>query len=271
MTMTTAQPNYLTSYSDNAAENYERYFVPVIPRPFGIDLVAEARLQPGERVLDVACGTGIIARLAAERVGAAGYVAGLDPTPPMLSVARSIPSAIPIRWYETSAESIPLPDKSFDVVFCQLGLQFIADRAAALREMRRVLVPGGRIYINTPVPNPFFDVLDEEIARHVSVEASAFVHAVFCLNDPQELHDLLADAGLTAPAVRVHAKQINPPAARDFMWHYIHCTPLMAVAPRTGSAQGDALERDVVAGWRPWSTPDGMSCEQAVLVGTARA
>ena len=267
---TSKQSAYGTTYGDNAAENYEQYFVPVIGRPFGIDLVADAALQPGERVLDVACGTGIVARLAAERIGPSGYVAGLDVNAAMLNVARSLPSAVPIKWYETVAESAPLPDGSFDVVFCQLGLQFMGDKAAALREMRRVLTPGGRVYINTPMPNAFFDVLDREIARHVSEEASVFVHAVFSLNDPRELQTLLADAGFDAPEAHPHSKQLRLPAARDFMWQYIHCTPLMALVPQSGAARNAALERAVVAAWQPCMSGDGMSYEQSVLVGTAR-
>src|SRR5687768_434923 len=109
----TTRTAYNTSYSRNAAENYEKYFVPVIGRPFGVDLVEEAGLKPGESVLDVACGTGIVARLAAERVAPNGSVSALDVNAAMLSMARSLPTPIPIRWYETAAESVPLPDSSF--------------------------------------------------------------------------------------------------------------------------------------------------------------
>ncbi|MEX2284948.1 MAG: methyltransferase domain-containing protein [Gemmatimonadota bacterium] len=270
MSIATTTQNAYRAYGTNAAENYEKYFVPVIGGPFAADLVQDAALQPGERVLDVACGTGVVARLAAERVGPAGSVSALDVNPAMLSVARSIPSAIPIKWYETAAESIPLPDNSFDVVFCQLGLQFVGDKAAALREMHRVLRPGGRLYVSTPMPNDFFNVLDREIARHVSTEASAFVHAVFSLHDPQEMRDLLSEAGFESQTIRAHGKQLNPPSPRDFMWQYIHCTPLMALLPQSGNAQTAALEPDVVAGWQPWVTGNGMSYDQAVLVGSAR-
>jgi SAM-dependent methyltransferase len=188
----------------------------------------------------------------------------------MLAVARTFPSPVPIKWYETAAESVPLPDKSFDVVFCQLGLQFIADRAAAVREIHRVLKPGGRLYINTPLPNAFFDALERGIRRHLSEEASMFVHAVFSLNDPQEMQDLLGGAGLEIESIGPHVKRLQLPAARDFMWQYIYSTPLMALLPQSGNAQTEALERDVVAAWKPWVHGDGMSCEQAVLVSVAR-
>ena len=269
MTMSThAPPVYGRSYGPNAAENYEQYFVPVIGGPFGLDLVQDAELQPGERVLDVACGTGVIARLAARHVAPNGSVAALDINAAMLSVARSLPAELPIKWYETAAESVPLPDASFDVVFCQLGLQFMTDQAAALREMHRVLRPGGRIFVNTPVPNPLFDVLDREIARHVSKEAAVFVQAVFSLNDPGQLRDLLTTAGFSAAKVRTHRKQLALPSARDFMWQYIHCTPLIALVPPSEDARSEALERAVVAGWQPWTTANGMRCQQAVLVAT---
>ena len=271
MTSTSTTQNAWTpSYGGNAAENYEKYFTPVIGGPFALDLVNEAGLRPGERVLDVACGTGTIARLAAERVGLNGRVSALDVNAGMLSVARFLPSAVPIKWYETTAESVPLPDQSFDVVFCGLGLQFFADKSAALREMRRVLKPGGRVYISTPVPNAFFDLFDRAIARHVSEEASAFVHAVFSLNDPREMETLLTDAGFSSVATRTLTRNIQLPPAREFMWQYIYCTPLMALLPQSGNAQTEALERDVVAGWEPWTSGDGLRCEQANLVGSGR-
>lgn len=266
----TTRTAYNASFGGNAAENYEKYFVPVIGGPFGADLVRDAALQPGERVLDVACGTGTIARLAAERVGPTGAVSALDVNAAMLSVARSLPSAIPIKWYETAAESVPLPDASFDVVLCQFGLQFMEGKSAALREMHRVLRPSGRLVISTPMPNAFFDVLDRAIARHVSEEASAFVHAVFSMNDAAEMEALLREAGLEALAIRPHRKQLQLPAARDFMWQYIYCTPLMALLPQSGNAQTEALERDVVTGWKPWASGEGMRCDQAALVSSAR-
>ena len=269
--MTTAGTHtaYDTTYGTNAAENYEKYFVPVIGGPFGADLVNDAKLESGDRVLDVACGTGIIARLAAERVGLTGKVAGLDVNAAMLDIARSLRTPIPVKWYETSAESVPLPDESFDVVFCGLGLQFFNDKAAALREMHRVLKPGGRVFISTPMPNSFFNVLDRAIARHVSEEASAFVHAVFSVDDPSEMRGLLDGAGFDMIDSHPHERTIQLPSASDFMWQYIYCTPLMALLPQSGNTQTGALERDVVAGWKPWSTGDGMVYEQSVLVSTA--
>src|SRR6266702_1414730 len=134
---TSASAVSFKSYGGNAPENYERYFVPVIGTPFARALLEVADLGHGERVLDVACGTGVVTRLAAEHVGSEGAVAGLDLNPGMIAVARTAVPDPSIAWYEGNAESIPLPDGSFDALLCSLGLQFVSDKDAAVREMHR--------------------------------------------------------------------------------------------------------------------------------------
>lgn len=262
---------YGQTYGGTAPENYQRYFVPAIGGPFAADLIEEAALRPGERVLDVACGTGVVTRLAAERVGPSGTLAALDVNPAMLSAARSIPSSgAPIQWYETSAEAMPLPDGAFDVVLCQLGLQFVADKEAALREMRRVLVPGGRVLVSVPPPNAFFGVLAEALARHVGDQAAGFVRMVFSLGTPATVERFFRDAGFDDVAVRTYSKPLRLPVARDFLWQYVHSTPLAGMLSNLDGARIAALERDVVHGWQPWSDEAGMRCEQGMNVATAR-
>jgi ubiquinone/menaquinone biosynthesis C-methylase UbiE len=267
---TTIHSVYGQAYGGTAPENYQRYFVPAIGGPFAADLIEDAALSPGERVLDVACGTGVVTRLAAERVGPSGTLAALDVNPAMLSAARSIPSSgAAVQWYETSAEAMPLPDGAFDVVLCQLGLQFVADRKAALREMRRVLVPGGRVLVSVPPPNAFFNVLDESLARHVGDEAAAFVRMVFSLSAPATIEQLFRDAGFHDVAVRTYSKPLRLPVARDFLWQYVHCTPLTGMLSTLDAARFAALERDVVRRWQPWSDDGGMSYEQGMNVAKA--
>jgi ubiquinone/menaquinone biosynthesis C-methylase UbiE len=262
---------YGHAYGGTAPENYQRYFVPAIGGPFAADLIEAAALSPGERVLDVACGTGVVARLAAERVGPGGTVAGLDVNPAMLSVARSIPSSgAVIQWFETSAEAMPSPDGAFDVVLCQLGLQFVADKNAALREMLRVLVPGGRVLVSMPPPNAFFGVLDEALARHVGGEAAGFVRMVFSLSAPATIERVFRDAGFRDVTVRTYSKPLRLPVARDFLWQYVRCTPLMGMLSNLDAARNAAVERDVVRGWEPWSDDSGMTYEQGMNVAKAR-
>ena len=157
----------------SAAELFQQYIVPLITSLWAADLVDRSAPRSGERVLDVACGTGIVARLAAERMST-GRVVGLDLNPSMLAVARTTPqnSGPKIDWYEASVLSMPFPDSSFDVVLCQLGLQFFPNRPRALEEMFRVTVRGGRLALSvftaierTPVHHALADALETGISR----------------------------------------------------------------------------------------------------------
>lgn len=270
-TTATAHHPYSEAYGGSATENYERFFVPAIGGPLAVDLIAEAGLRPGERVLDVACGTGVVTRLAAEGVGSRGTVAAVDVNAGMLAVARSLPApaGASISWYETPAESMPLPDGAFDVVFCQLGLQFIADRAAAVREMHRVTAAGGRVLVTVPTPTRFFNVLEDAFAKHIPPGAE-FVRMVFSLNDTAAIKQLFRSAGFDDVTVESREKVLNLPSPREFLWQYIQSTPLSGLVAEADDSVLGAIERDVVTGWQPWVRNDGMSSKQGIIVTTAR-
>jgi ubiquinone/menaquinone biosynthesis C-methylase UbiE len=256
----------------DVAENYERYFVPVIGAPLAADLVDLAAFRPGERVVDVACGTGVVTRLAAERVGVAGTVAGVDINPDMLTVARAAaPADAAIEWHEAKAEELPLPDDAFDVALCQLGLQFFADKPAALRQIRRVLVPGGRLLINVPGPQPpMFAVLEAALARHLGPEVAAFVGTVFSLHDPTELRDLIHGAGFAEVEARATERTLSLPSPADFLWQYVHSTPLGGPAAGLDDEQRAVLECEVVADWEAFREDDTLLLRQPVTLATAR-
>jgi SAM-dependent methyltransferase len=138
----TGFPDLPTSFP----EQYERLLVGPLFRPWADRLLDRVPLTPGSRVLDVACGTGIVARLARERLGGQGWVVGVDRNPAMLAAARAIEPTI--DWREGDAADPPVAEgERFDAVLCHQGLQFFADKPAAARAMRRVLVPGGRVGI----------------------------------------------------------------------------------------------------------------------------
>ncbi len=259
-------------YGGNAAENYERYFVPTIGIPFATALLEAAGLHRGERVLDVACGTGVVTRLAAEQVGSSGAVAGLDINPAMLAVARSVSSSgAAIEWHEASAESLPLADGSFDVVLSSLGLQFVPDKASALREMRRVLAPGGRLAIATVGPTPpLFAILEQALVRHLKPEVAAFMRVVFSLHEPQELETLTSGAGFRDVEVRSTTLTLTLPGPADFLWQYVHSTPLAAAVEQIDDAGRVALEGDVVTGWRSFVKGGALADDLNVVLTTAR-
>jgi ubiquinone/menaquinone biosynthesis C-methylase UbiE len=258
-------------YGGNAAENYERYFVPTIGMAWATALLDAAELHAGDRVLDVACGTGVVTRLAAERVGPDGAVAGLDINPAMLAVARSVPSAgAAIEWHETSAESLPLADRGFDVVLSSLGLQFVPDKASALREMQRVLATDGQLAIATVGPTPpLFAILEQALARHVKPEAAGFMRAVFSLHEPQELEKLTSDAGFRHVEVRPKALSVTLPQPAEFLWQYVHSTPLAAAVAEIDDAGRAALERDVLAAWQSFVEDGALILEANAVLTTA--
>lgn len=268
----TSNSAYGKTYGGSAPEVYQRHFVPAIGQPLATDFVQTAGIREGQRVLDVACGTGVVTRLAAERVGPTGRVAGADINAAMLEVARALSagSQPPIDWYETAAEAMPLSDASFDVVLCQLGLQFMRDKAAALREMRRVLVPGGQVFITVPKLMPIFDVMHGAIARHIDPGTAAFVHLVFSLGDRASLERLLEHAGFDDVTVEPVTKEFHLPAAADFLWQYIQSTPLAPSIMGADEHRRMALEREVVDGWHPWADGGGMTYQQDMLIASGR-
>src|SRR4051812_16770162 len=191
----------------SAAEVYERQLVPVMLAPWAPKLLDLAEVGPGMQVLDVACGTGVVTRLAAERVGSGGRVVGLDVNPDMLSVAQRLApvGGASIEWLEASALEMPLLDAAFDVVLCQHGLQQFPDRPTALREMRRVLAPGGRLGLcvwSRIEASPGMAALAEALERHVGAEAAANRREPFALGGPIQLRALVVEAGFQDIDVR---------------------------------------------------------------------
>lgn len=260
------------TYGGTAPENYQRYFVPSIAAPLAEEFIRIAAPGAGERVLDIACGTGVVTRLAAQRVGSGGAVAGLDLNPAMLAVARSVtPSGLGIEWHEASADAMPLPDAAFDLVLCQMGLQFMSDKLAALREMRRVLAPGGRLALGLPGPTPpLFEGLAVALGKHIGPQSAAFVHVVFSLHDEQPLRDLTMAAGFREVEVKRTRTTLLLPPADEFVRQYVSSTPLLNVVSRTSEAKQAALEQDLGAGWRDAVTGGRLACDVQLTTVTGR-
>ena len=206
----------LDKQSPDPAETYEHSCGPTIADPSTRVLLAYAAPQPGERTLDVACGTGSVARHVAPMVGAHGQVVALDSSPAMLAVARALPApaGATIAWLEGNATSLARPDDAFDLVLCQQGVRFFSDRAAALQEMGRVLTDGGRVVISVWQAlhrHPVYEALFAATARYVGVIIST-VDVSFALWDAEELRTLLSDAGLQRIAMTPRSLMMHLPA-----------------------------------------------------------
>jgi len=201
-----------------AATAYEDLHVPALFRQWAPRVAEAAQIRPGQRVLDIACGTGILAREAARHSGTNGFVAAVDISPGMLAVAsRQAPE---IEWRIAPAESLPFGDDSFDVVVSQFGLMFFEDRPAALREMMRVLAPGGRIAaavwasLEESEAYPIEVALLERLAGRPAADA---LRAPFVLGDIDELGMLFENSGMASVGVATHHGRARFPNIRTMV------------------------------------------------------
>ncbi|MDH3645150.1 MAG: class I SAM-dependent methyltransferase [Gammaproteobacteria bacterium] len=198
-----------------AATAYEDLHVPAIFRQWAPRVLEAAQLQTGQRVLDVACGTGVLAREAAVLLGDEGSVTGLDASPGMLAVASKLAPAV--NWKQGLAESPPFDDDSFDAVVSQFGLMFFMDRPKALREMLRVLVPGGSIAVAVWESLENSEAYPIEVAlleRIAGTPAADALRAPFVLGDKAELTQLFADAGVGSVEIATHHGTAHFPSIR---------------------------------------------------------
>ena len=202
----------------DAANAYEALFVPALFGQWANRLLDAAHMQAGQRVLDVACGTGVVARAALSRVGPNGQVTGIDPNPGMIAVARQLEPRV--DWQTGTAESLAFPDESFDAVVSQFGLMLFTDRRQALREMVTVLVPGGRLAIavwdsldNMPAYAAEFALLE----RTAGPAAAAALSAPFVLGKRADLETLFREAGIPSAEITTHSGMAHFPNIRTLV------------------------------------------------------
>jgi ubiquinone/menaquinone biosynthesis C-methylase UbiE len=260
----------------SAPELYERYLVPTITSKWAADLIERTSPTAGEAVLDAACGTGIVARLAAERM-TRGRIVGLDLNPGMLAVARSTPRMGPsIEWIEGSVLDLPFDDSSFDLVLCQLGLQFFPDRPKAVREMRRVLNPRGRLALSvfsaieqTPAAHAFVQALDQVLGPG----ASATKRAEHIFQSSNDVEAALAHEGLADVVVAHVIQSIVFPSVLDYVRFQLLATPMAGLLSGRGEREEliETIASRTASLLAPEMLKDGrLSFPQAAYVATAR-
>lgn len=260
----------------SAAMFYESYLVRYLFSPWSIDLIDRARPQPGERVLDLACGTGALAREAVKRIAPTGSVVGVDISPDMLRVASEVVGTGDglVQWQLASAETLPFPDDSFDVALCQQGLQFFPDKQGALREMWRVLRPGGRVALSVwralehnPVHNA--------IGKAASGRLGAATMVAFGLGENETLERLFEDAGFQDVRVGAIEKVIAFPSGEEFVANSVRGAT--AALPELQAMSNDermllaaAVQAEVAPTIRSHTSAGELRCPMAAHVATAR-
>jgi len=211
-----------------AAEVYESRFVPAFFAEWAPHLVDFAGVAAGQAVLDVACGTGIVARTAADRLGATGRVVGLDLNEAMLTVGRRLRPDI--EWQQGDAVALPFPDGSFDTVLCQMALMFFPDRAKALREMRRVVTADGTVAVLVPArlqSQPAYAPFVEMAARHAGPDAASLLSTYFACGELGEFTALVESAGLRVVGTRTRLGRAKFGSVDEFVATEVESTPLI--------------------------------------------
>lgn len=260
----------------NVPENYERYLVPSIFAPWAHDLIEAAALRPGERVLDIACGTGIVARTAAQTLGDGASVVGLDLSAPMLAAARMAAKAagVSVEWREGSAVTLPLTDATFEVALCQQGLQFFPDQPTALREMWRILAPSGRLVLSVwreIERSPGFAVLADALTHHISPAAGALMTSgPFGLSNSEALRTLIASASFSDITIRPPLKTLRFPSFDEFVTRYVSGSALASFVAGVDDDSRAAFLIDVKAKLQQYVDDQGLAFPIESNVAIAR-
>jgi ubiquinone/menaquinone biosynthesis C-methylase UbiE len=254
-----------------ASAAYERVMVPAVFGPWAKILLERVALRPGMRVLDVASGTGIVARLAASEAGPTGRVVGIDSNDAMLAVARERAAAggAHVEWRQENATTLSFPDEAFDRVLCQNGLQYIADKVAALREMRRVLAAGGALGLSVFSQSMGYQLFEQTAALFVGERAAAILREPFALADRDELARLLGQAELSSIQIETTALPARFASADDFIGYQLGGRLANAVGTLTDERRGalvDALRK----AFEDCTGPSGLSFPMEAHVVLAR-
>jgi ubiquinone/menaquinone biosynthesis C-methylase UbiE len=250
--------------------------VPTFFEPCARLLVAEAGVRPGDRAIDVACGTGIVARFLAQRVGPRGSVVGIDVNPGMVEAANELAlDARPeIAWQVGSAEALPIADGAIDVACCQQGLQFFADPAAAVSELRRVLRPNGRLAIAVWRPiehHATFEAFAATLDEHLGRDMGEILRAPFAGPPLADLRAMLDAVGFERVAATIGSFTVRFSAAREFVRREIASSPLAGRFDAQDEPTRDALVDELDRRLQPWVDDAGITFPMVTWLITAVA
>jgi SAM-dependent methyltransferase len=251
--------------------------------PFALAVMERATPDAGERVLDVGCGTGRTSLLLAERVGARGWVTGIDIATPMLERARTRArqaGARNLRFENADATLHDFGDERFDLLFSRFGVMFFADPAASFANLHRALAPGARLAFvcwQGLQRNPWMLVPLLAAAKHVALPGPPPPDAPgpFSFQDPDRVRRVLGAAGFREIALEPLEGPLGVgggqglDGAVDFL---MHVGPLGRVLREAGdAAAGPAVVEAIRQALRPFETEQGIQLESAAWIVSARA
>lgn len=209
------------------AEAYEERFVPALFQHWVEPVLQAAAPKPGDRVLDVACGTGVVARAAADLVAPEGRVTGVDLNHAMLTVAQRVSPEI--DWRQGDVAALPFGEDAFDVATCQAAIFFFADPTGALQEMARVTRPGGRVVVqafSSLLAQPAYRPWVEVVARYAGPDAAQLLGTYWAHGDTEIMRGRCTDAGLHVTAVHEHTRPAYFPNIQTMVLTEVNATPL---------------------------------------------
>lgn len=242
---------------------YDTHIVDAFMQDYSRRLVEAAAVKTGNRVLDVACGTGVVTRLAANEAGLKGSVVGFDLNAGMLNRARaSEENDGTIEWREGSVTEMPFEDASFDRVLCQHGLQFFPDKPAALAEMHRVLAPGGRLLVTVwrSIDHcPWQSAIADAIDRRVGKEQAALVRSAFGFGDAEQLRQSIVDVGFRDVEIRIEAETIRHTSLEEYVPGYISATPVAGAVAGLDAVLQNKIVADVRGALEAYRVGDGLA------------
>lgn len=253
--------------STKAAEGYERQKVPSLFGPMARATLDAVPLPEGAQIVDVACGTGIISKVASERLAGTGRIVGTDLNPAMIEVAhRTMPaSRHRIEWFACDVTELPFADGEFDIAFCQQGLQFFPDRPAALAEIRRVLKPGGRLFLSCwKSVTPLFQAASDSLRRRIDDDIAEQALRPYAFRDGKVISSLLREAGfdiddVSTVVVDRHLAPVHPAVRAEIL-----AQPFEQALLASGEATIDAIVADTVAALESYRHGDSMTVPSEV-------
>ncbi len=221
-----------SAFVGSIPRTYHEFLVPLIFEAYARDLTARLRPVEGQRILELACGTGVVTRHLARAMPPAARLTATDLNEPMIDVARPyVGSDARVTYQKADACELPFPDRSFDAIACQYGVMFFPDKVRAMREARRVLAPGGRYVFNvwdSLEHNPIARAVHEAVAAMFTDNPPMFLaKAPYGWSDRAEIERVVRAGGFSTCAIETLEFPCVAPTAEDAAQGYVEGTPLL--------------------------------------------